>query len=212
MASRPSGAPSADREAGPTTEPKPRGPPGMQFVPLPVPIAATLPPPSSIEPLLPTPSSSEREQMLFEAQERRRALAEAGQVLNRVVYDSMVFVPASVEKVPGGALLFESRFESGNLRRAVHVNGNEYDLLLNWDHGTRGHTQWYYFCASGAKVGETYRFNIVNFCKSQSLCAAARRHPLRPCACRPACEAAPASCTPALTLSPCSDAPPARLR
>jgi hypothetical protein len=61
-------------------------------------------------------------------------------------------------------------------------------------------------------VGETYRFNIVNFCKSQSLCAAARRHPLRPCACRPACEAAPASCTPALTLSPCSDVPPARLR
>jgi hypothetical protein len=184
----------------------------MQFVPLPVPIAATLPPPSSIEPLLPTPSSSEREQMLFEAQERRRALAEAGQVLNRVVYDSMVFVPASVEKVPGGALLFESRFESGNLRRAVHVNGNEYDLLLNWDHGTRGHTQWYYFCASGAKVGETYRFNIVNFCKSQSLCAAARRHPLRPCACRPACEAAPASCAPALTLSLSSDVPPARLR
>ena len=115
------------------------------------------------------PNSERREEILAEVIERRRQMAEAGQVLNRVVYDSMVFVPASVDKVPGGGLLFESRFESGNLRRAVHVNGNEYDLLLNWDHGTRGHTQWYFFSTSGAKPGETYKFNIVNFCKPQSL-------------------------------------------
>ena len=51
----------------------------------------------------------------------------------------------------------------------VHVIGNEYDLLLNWDHGTRGHTQWYFFSVSNAQVGERYTFNIVNFCKPQSL-------------------------------------------
>lgn len=114
-------------------------------------------------------SSSEREALISAASERRREWQEAGQVLNRVVYDSMVFVPGSADRVPGGALLFESRFESGNLRRAVHVNGNEYDLLLNWDHGTRGHTQWYFFSVSHAVVGEKYIFNIVNFCKPQSL-------------------------------------------
>ena len=107
--------------------------------------------------------------LLRTAQERRRRQQEAGLILNRVVYDATHFVPASTELVPGGALLFESRFESGNLRRAIHVCGNEYDLLMNWDHGTRGHTQWFFFAVRGAVVGETYLFNIINFCKPQSL-------------------------------------------
>ena len=98
------------------------GPAGTSFVPLPVPIASTLPPPSIIEPLAGT-SNEDREQLIVAAQERRRELVESGQVLNRVVYDALVFVPGSADRVPGGALLFESRFESGNLRRAVHVNG-----------------------------------------------------------------------------------------
>ena len=149
-------------------DPPPKGPVGMNFVPLPVPISTTLPPPDVIEPLF-VLRSAEREALANSAMERRREQMEAGQVLNRVVYDSQVFIPASADRVPGGGLLFESRFESGNLRRAVHVNGNEYDLLLNWDHGTRGHTQWYFFSVSGAKAGEKYTFNIVNFCKPQSL-------------------------------------------
>ena len=149
-------------------DPPPKGPVGVSFVPLPVPIASTLPPPSSIEPLA-NLNHADREALAIAATERRRELTEAGQVLNRVVYDSQVFVPGSADRVPGGGLLFESRFESGNLRRAVHVNGNEYDLLLNWDHGTRGHTQWFFFSVAAAHVGEKYIFNIVNFCKPQSL-------------------------------------------
>ena len=47
--------------------------------------------------------------------------------------------------------------------------GNEYDLLMNWDHGTRGHTQWFFFAVRGAAAGETYLFNLINFCKPQSL-------------------------------------------
>jgi hypothetical protein len=39
-------------------------------------------------------------------------------------------------------LVFESRFESGNLRRAIQVYECEYDLILNPDFNTRGHTQW----------------------------------------------------------------------
>ena len=98
-------------------------------------------------------------------------MASAGVLLSRVVYDAVHFVPSSPERVPGRALLFESRFESGNLRRVIHVCENEYDLLLNWDHGTRGHTQWFLFAVRGAVQGESYRFNINNFCKGSSLCA-----------------------------------------
>ena len=37
-------------------------------------------------------------------------------------------------------LIFESRFESGNLRRAVKINDFEYDLYLKNDYGTNGYT------------------------------------------------------------------------
>ena len=33
-------------------------------------------------------------------------------------------------------LVFESRFESGNLRRAVKIGENEYNLILKYDHNT----------------------------------------------------------------------------
>lgn len=42
-------------------------------------------------------------------------------------------------------LVFESRFETGNLRRAIQVYEFEYDLILKPDVNTKGHTQWYYF-------------------------------------------------------------------
>jgi len=42
-------------------------------------------------------------------------------------------------------LRFESRFESGNLHRAVQVGPAEYDLLLSTDTNSHGHTQWFYF-------------------------------------------------------------------
>ena len=42
-------------------------------------------------------------------------------------------------------LVFESRFESGNLAAATKVNDSEYHLLLQNDVNTGGHTQWYFF-------------------------------------------------------------------
>lgn len=46
--------------------------------------------------------------------------------------------------VPGGAedstLLFESRFETGNLLAAIKVTDSEYDLILQNDINTNGHT------------------------------------------------------------------------
>jgi hypothetical protein len=37
-------------------------------------------------------------------------------------------------------LIFESRFECGNLRRAVKLDGNSYNLILKYDHDTTTYT------------------------------------------------------------------------
>jgi len=66
-------------------------------------------------------------------------------------------------------LVFESRFECGNLRRAVQVQQYEYDLVLQPDINTKGHTQWFYFAVSNTRAGQAYRFNIVNLLKNDSL-------------------------------------------
>lgn len=66
-------------------------------------------------------------------------------------------------------LVFESRFESGNLRRAVQVFAFEYDLLLNPDYNTKSHTQWYFFRVSNTRRDQEYRFNIINMVKPASV-------------------------------------------
>jgi len=65
-------------------------------------------------------------------------------------------------------LVFESRFESGNLQKAIKVGPYEYDLYLKNDYGTTGYTQWYYFKVSNTRAERTYRFNIVNLIKPDS--------------------------------------------
>eukprot|EP00437_Effrenium_voratum_P026684 CAMPEP_0181402510 /NCGR_PEP_ID=MMETSP1110-20121109/3212_1 /TAXON_ID=174948 /ORGANISM="Symbiodinium sp., Strain CCMP421" /LENGTH=751 /DNA_ID=CAMNT_0023524731 /DNA_START=33 /DNA_END=2288 /DNA_ORIENTATION=+ len=66
-------------------------------------------------------------------------------------------------------LLFESRFESGNLRRAVQAYEFEYDLILNPDYNTKSHTQWYFFRVGNTRKGPQYRFNIINMVKPTSV-------------------------------------------
>jgi hypothetical protein len=66
-------------------------------------------------------------------------------------------------------LVFESRFESGNLRRAVQVAPYEYDLVLQPDLNTRGHTQWFFLAVSNTRAGRPYRLNIINLLKPDSL-------------------------------------------
>ena len=48
-------------------------------------------------------------------------------------------------KAEDRTLLFESRFESGNLDIAVKVSDSEYNLILQDDVNTNGYTQWYFF-------------------------------------------------------------------
>ncbi|XP_042648616.1 cytosolic carboxypeptidase 3 isoform X2 [Tyto alba] len=65
-------------------------------------------------------------------------------------------------------LIFEARFESGNLQKVVKVEF-EYQLTLHTDLYTSRHTQWYYFRVSNTQAGVPYRFTIVNFTKRNSL-------------------------------------------
>lgn len=66
-------------------------------------------------------------------------------------------------------LQFESRFESGNLRRAVQVYVFEYDLIIQPDYLTKSNSQWFYFRLRNTRANKTYRFNIINLLKPDSL-------------------------------------------
>ena len=66
-------------------------------------------------------------------------------------------------------LLFESRFESGNLYLAQKVNEFEYNLLMQNDINTSGHTQWFYFQVKNTRKNMICTFNILNFTKIDSL-------------------------------------------
>lgn len=76
------------------------------------------------------------------------------------------YIPSSTEDT---TLVFESRFESGNLRRAIQAYPFEYDLILNPDYNTKSHTQWYHFSVANTRRGPCYRFNILNMVKPTSV-------------------------------------------
>ena len=125
-------------------------------------------------------------------------LAKPDSVRNRVVYDSIEPNPIKAKVSPTGkslpqpgtndkpgvveldpyyvlkdqgdsTLVFESRFESGNLRRAIQVYDNEYDLIIKPDINTRGHTQWFYFSREKHSQKTKYKFNMINLYKADSL-------------------------------------------
>ena len=66
-------------------------------------------------------------------------------------------------------LIFESRFESGNLLAAIKISDNEYDLILQNDINTNGNTQWYFFRVSNTFAGQKVKFNMLNLAKPDSL-------------------------------------------
>eukprot|EP00940_MAST-03C_sp_MAST-3C-sp2_P001519 g1519.t1 len=76
------------------------------------------------------------------------------------------YVPASQEDT---VLVFESRFEGGNCRRAIQVFNDEYDIVLKPDINTTRHTQWFYFECRNTRAKRKYKFNIINLLKSDSL-------------------------------------------
>uniref|UniRef100_A0A8C0IPT8 Cytosolic carboxypeptidase 1 n=1 Tax=Chelonoidis abingdonii TaxID=106734 RepID=A0A8C0IPT8_CHEAB len=68
----------------------------------------------------------------------------------------------------GEILKFNSKFESGNLRKVIQIRKNEYDLILNSDINSNHYHQWFYFEVSGMRPGIGYRFNVINCEKSNS--------------------------------------------
>lgn len=75
------------------------------------------------------------------------------------------YTPAPGERT----LVFESRFESGNLAMASKKSDSEYNLLLQNDTNSKGNTQWFYFKVSNTAAKETVRFSILNLGKGGSL-------------------------------------------
>lgn len=65
-------------------------------------------------------------------------------------------------------LKFGSNFECGNLRRAIQVFDDEYDLILQPDINTNTYVQWFYFSVENMRTDVTYRFNILNMEKPSS--------------------------------------------
>lgn len=65
-------------------------------------------------------------------------------------------------------LLFDSQFECGNLRKAIQITEDEYDLILRPDINTFRYHQWFYFEVSNMRTDRHYRFNIINFEKINS--------------------------------------------
>eukprot|EP01062_Namystynia_karyoxenos_P026309 TRINITY_DN2046_c2_g1_i1.p1 TRINITY_DN2046_c2_g1~~TRINITY_DN2046_c2_g1_i1.p1 ORF type:complete len:1113 (+),score=397.60 TRINITY_DN2046_c2_g1_i1:245-3583(+) len=76
---------------------------------------------------------------------------------------------APLRPPPLPMLSFSSHFESGNLKRALRVYPDEYDLILNSDLGSAFHMQWFYFSVENMVAGRPYKFNVINMEKPGSL-------------------------------------------
>ena len=75
-----------------------------------------------------------------------------------------------VEPEDTTTLKFDSVFESGNLAVAIKTSNIEYNLLLQNDINTNGHTQWFYFKVKSKFEKKTsVKFNIINLYKPKSL-------------------------------------------
>uniref|UniRef100_A0A8C8R814 tubulin-glutamate carboxypeptidase n=1 Tax=Pelusios castaneus TaxID=367368 RepID=A0A8C8R814_9SAUR len=86
-----------------------------------------------------------------------RRLIQPGDLIDRVVFD---LDERSTDALD--CLRFFSQFESGNLRKAIQVRKQEYDLIMNADVNSIQHHQWFYFEVSAMKPAVPYRFNIIN--------------------------------------------------
>ena len=81
---------------------------------------------------------------------------------------------------------FESNFESGNLQLAYLINSqeeelnsiennnksreiNNYQLFLQNDTNTNGHTQWFFFRITNGKKGQKIKLNIMNSKKENKI-------------------------------------------
>ncbi|XP_009707573.1 PREDICTED: cytosolic carboxypeptidase 4, partial [Cariama cristata] len=113
------------------------------------------PPPYS-KPMLERKYGVQRDKILGDV----RRLVQPDDVIGRTVFD--LDEPSHSSPGAPGCLTFFSKFESGNLRKAIQVREFEYDLIMNADVNSNQHHQWFYFEVCDMKLAVPYRFNIIN--------------------------------------------------
>ncbi|NXK46513.1 CBPC4 carboxypeptidase, partial [Chauna torquata] len=113
-------------------------------------------PPPYGKPMLERQTGIQRDKVLDDV----RRLIQPGDVIGRTVYD--LDEPRDPSSGAPGCLTFFSKFESGNLRKAIQVREFEYDLIMNADVNSNQHHQWFYFEVRDMKLAVPYRFNIIN--------------------------------------------------
>ncbi|KAM7413845.1 hypothetical protein PAMA_018913 [Pampus argenteus] len=121
-----------------------------------------LPPPGH-ESMAPRKPNIQRQKVLEDIQR----ILYTDDIINQVVFDLEDSSLQSPSDRPD-SLSFFSKFECGNLRKAIQVRRYEYDLILNADANCSQHTQWFYFEVSNMVADVPYRFNVINCEKSNS--------------------------------------------
>ncbi|XP_054569264.1 cytosolic carboxypeptidase 4 [Eptesicus fuscus] len=112
------------------------------------------------EPLLERKRGIQRVKIL----EDIRRLLQPRDVVDRVVFS----LDEPRQDSAANGLRFSSKFESGNLRKAIQVREFEYDLLVNTDVNCTQYQQWFSFKVRGMRAATPYRFNIINYEKPNS--------------------------------------------
>ena len=76
----------------------------------------------------------------------------------------------SLKNKNDNTLIFESRFESGNLLCAFRTEDeNSYQLYLQNDTNTTGYIQWFFFRVTNTKKGRKVNFNIINMLRKKCI-------------------------------------------
>ncbi|CAK6980514.1 cytosolic carboxypeptidase 4, partial [Scomber scombrus] len=117
-------------------------------------------PPAGHEPMAPRRPNIQRKKVFEDVQR----ILNTDDIINKVVFD----LEDNSVQGPSDSLRFFSKFECGNLRKAIQVRRYEYDLILNADANSSQHAQWFYFEVSNMVADVPYRFNIINCEKSNS--------------------------------------------
>ncbi|XP_010221764.1 PREDICTED: cytosolic carboxypeptidase 4, partial [Tinamus guttatus] len=113
-------------------------------------------PPPCGKPMLERKYGVQRDRVLDDV----RRLIQPSDVIGRTIFD--LDEPSHSSPGAPDCLTFFSKFESGNLRKAIQVREFEYDLIMNADVNSSQHHQWFYFEVRDMKLAVPYRFNIIN--------------------------------------------------
>ncbi|XP_023673617.2 cytosolic carboxypeptidase 2-like [Paramormyrops kingsleyae] len=127
------------------------------------------------EPLCAQTSTAQRPQvteagqgiLVFNAEAGRKSIFSGSCVGGQRIYPRDAL--ESLSSPDDTTLIFESRFESGNLLRALQIGEFDYELTLRTDLYTEKHMQWFYFRVRNTRAGVSYRFTITNLLKVSSL-------------------------------------------